>query len=69
MLMMRGILITLVAAVILGAFLFGMASYVSNLDEEIPSATESEKKGRGKYLIDSRWPFINLRGIFNSDQQ
>lgn len=55
-----GIIVFLVVA--------GLLSYVGNLDDEIPPISETEKKGRAKYLIDTRWPFIDLKQLFFDEE-
>lgn len=46
--------------IILGLALFVSiwlaARYIDNLDEELPSAQETEKRGRAQILIDNRKP-------------
>jgi ABC-type nitrate/sulfonate/bicarbonate transport system permease component len=58
----------------MGAFLFfvfvvilGFAAYVSNLDNELPDPSQTEKRGRAQYLIDIRWPYFNPRTLFDRE--
>ncbi len=58
---MKSVVTLLIVSVIVMASIWGMVAYLSNLDKELPTPTiESEKKGRAKYLIDTRWPFLHV---------
>lgn len=55
---MKSVIAVVIISIIVVVLIFGIASYVSNLDTETVPAGQTEKRGRAKYLIDSRWPLF-----------
>ena len=62
---MKTTFVFLSVAIIVFVIVMGLLAYVGNLDDEIPAVTDTEKKGRAKYLIDARWPVVDFKELFS----
>jgi len=53
---MKGVVFVVVASIVVIGLVFGVAVYVSNLDQEAAPQNQTEKRGRARYLLETRWP-------------